>query len=163
MKAVIALILSGIMLLTGGGGNVPAASMDEYILIADCYRATVATVGGDGYSEACLYLNPDGGYEVHFFSKYVYDTAETHSAYAVDGAVRDELYSYIDSADMLNRAGAELIPGPGGAYYVFKFVTAEGEYIRLTSDSMPEDWLDRFWGASEILSAYAEEGTPVTP
>lgn len=130
---------------------------NDYTPFADWYRATVATVGGDGYEETILYQNADGGFEVHFFSNYEYYETEQHHAYRVDSAVLDELYAYVEQCGFAGWNDEYSSFGLTGAYYVFRYRSPDGEIVRVTSDCMPDNGLGLINGARVIMSSYVSE------
>ena len=129
----------------------------QQVMLIDFCKKTVATVGGDGYSETVLYQNRDGSCEVHYYSKYEGDTKESHSAYSVDKAVIAEAYEIINQNKIA--AWNEKYNGPGmdGAIYVLKFRTNSGDYIRATSDNMPDDGIAILYSVNDCMNSFVKE------
>lgn len=133
----------------------------EQTLLVDYIRRTVATAGGDGYSETVLYLNSDGTAQVHFYSRYEPEEKEHHTAYSVDSAVIEEVYAIISDERISSWNDRKYLPGPDGAVYVLKYRTADGEYIRVSSDSMPEDGIGIIGKINTVMGSYAENGEEI--
>lgn len=130
---------------------------EEQIMLVDYYRATVATVGGDGYSETVLYRNSDGSCEVHYYSKYEGDAEEAHTAYAVDPGVLEEVFKIIRENKIASWNDKKYAAGLDGARYVLKFRDSKGEYIRVSSDNMPEDGVSVMNAVNACMSSYVNE------
>ena len=104
-----------------------------YTLLVDSYEATIATVGGDGYNEYCLYQKDDV-YEIHYFRKYEGEN-ETHEAYLTDKKCSDELFAYIEKEKLINYEGLSF-GGMTGGIFVIKFKEGD-KMIRISSDNVP--------------------------
>lgn len=130
---------------------------EEQVLLVDYCKKTVATVGGDGYSETVLYQNRDGSCEVHFYSKYEYDKAEKHSGYTVDPAVIEAVYKIINDNKIMQWNDKYNSFGMEGAEYVLKFRGNGGEYIRCTSEHMPDDGLSIMGSVNALLIDFVEQ------
>ena len=130
---------------------------EEQVLLVDYCKKTVATVGGDGYSETVLYQNRDGSCEVHYYSKYEYDKAEKHSGYSVDPAVIDAAYKIINDNRMVQWNHKYDSFGMEGAEYILKFRGSGGEYIRCSSEHMPDDGLSIMGSVNALLNDYVNE------
>ena len=109
--------------------NIPA-SPEECIknenLLFDYYEATVATVGGDGYDEYCLYKYTDSKLVLACYSK-MEDEEEKMVFCIVDPSVLDECMDLV------------------------RFMSS-GELIRVTSDDMPDNGLEAFYEIENVLS-----------
>ena len=130
---------------------------EEQVLLVDYCSKTVATVGGDGYSETVLYQNRDGSCEIHFYSKYEYDKEEKHRGYSVDPAVIDAAYDIINEKKMILWNEKYDSFGLEGAEYILKFRGGSGEYIRCSSDHMPDDGLSIMSSVNALLIDYVNE------
>ena len=135
-----------------------AGEREQNMLIDFC-KKKVATVGGNGYSETVLYQNADGSCEVHYYSRYDGDTEETHSAYPVDRSVIEEAYGIINKNGIAGWNDKRYGPGPDGTVYILKFRADNGEYIRVTSDNMPENGIEIVCSVNECLSSHVKEGS----
>lgn len=113
--------------------------LTESVMLVDFCRRTVATVGGDGYSEVVLYETPEGETQVHFYSRYEGDEEESHRAYRAADGVKEKAYELISRYGMAGWNDEEHGPGMTGAIVVLKFRCADGSYIRVSSDNMPDD------------------------
>lgn len=120
---------------------------EGFTLLVDSYKATVATVGGNGYDEYCLYQKDDD-YEIHYFLKYE-NEKEIHQAYRTDKKCRDELFDYIEKEnikDYMNKS----FPSMTGGILVIKFKDGEN-LIRISSDNVPYDKHQIFYDLRNIL------------
>lgn len=170
MKIVIAavcviILVSGAFLLLRGGKEPkdPVPSPDELIgedgektlLIGYTSRRT-GTAGGDGCSSTVLYLNGDGTAEVHFFSRYEPDEKESHTAYAVDPSVIEEAYTIISENGISSWNEKNYVSALDGGGYELMFRTVPGEYVRVSSDCMPEDGPRIMGEVAACLARYTE-------
>lgn len=129
---------------------------DPVMLVDYCVK-TVATVGGDGYRETVLYQHRDGSCEIHYYRMYDADSEEAHSAYSADGPVIAKVYAIINREHIADWNDRKYSRGPHGIQYVLKFRGSDGEYVRVTSDSIPKDGIEVFQKVGECLSAHAGE------
>ncbi|MBR2577342.1 MAG: hypothetical protein IKE38_00265, partial [Erysipelotrichaceae bacterium] len=67
---------------------------EGYEVLVDSYRATIGTVGGDGYRETVLYVK-DSDYQIHCYTRKGDEVRETHTAYQADKNCADELFAII--------------------------------------------------------------------
>ena len=120
--------------------NLTFAEGEDKIMLVDYVSKTVGTNGGDGYWETVLYLTKNGDYEVHYYSKYEYEPEESHEKHPADAGVLEDVYKIIKNANMASwdkyKNSTNVITG--GAYIV-KFRDGHGNYIRVTSECMPDD------------------------
>lgn len=127
-----------------------SANESPLVLIADCYRATVATVGGDGYSEIVLYHNKNtDSYELHTYSKEGEDVSEIQHIYEVDAAFAEEVQSLIQELNFDQCIDAEKI-GMTGAYYVIKY-NEDDSIVRITSDELNREGMGAYRQVSDLL------------
>lgn len=106
-----------------------------YVLIADSYNATMATVGGDGYEEYCLYQKDDI-YEIHHYKKYEY-TSYVHEAYLTDINCKNELIEFFKKEKIANYEG-KISQCMAGGRLVMKLKKDE-KMIGVSSDNVPYD------------------------
>ena len=135
--------------------DVPANTGKDSVMLIDYCERTVATVGGDVYSETVLYQNRDGSCEVHYFSKYECDEEESHIYFPADEAVVKEAYSIISSSHMKKWNEKYDTSGLEGASYSLKFLTDNGEYITVTSDNMPDNGVGIMRSVENCISSFA--------
>ncbi len=149
MLKLIALLLSLLLGLFSFSAEEPLVPEDEQQLLADYYEATVATVGGDHYSEMVLYRNADGSYEVDLFSKYE-DEPEICKTYPADETYYDAVLSVVKENGMDKWNDTRFVPGLTGKEYVCRFCL-DGEYYRFSSDNMPEDGMHAVAAFRDVL------------
>lgn len=130
---------------------------EGYTLLVDSYEATVATVGGNGHNEYCLYQKDDT-YEIHYFLKYE-NEKEIHQAYKTNKQCCDELFDYIKKEnikDYMNKS----YPGMTGGILVIKFKDGEN-LIRLSSDNVPYGKHQIFYDIRNILMKYVDKNNMI--
>lgn len=123
-----------------------------YVLIADSYNATIATVGGDGYDEYCLYQKDDI-YEIHHFSKYVY-TSNIHEAYLTDADCKNELLSFFQKEEIVKYVGMSY-PSMTGGRLVMKLKIDE-KMIGISNDNLPYGKYNLFHEYRNLLLKYID-------
>ena len=118
--------------------NVPADA--EEILLVEHRDLTTGTDGYDGYKESSVYYTKDGKCEAHFVSKYENDPNEIFAVYEIDNCEIDDVYQIIRDGNMASwdKYKETTSPLAGGGETV-KFRTGNGDYIRVSTDSMPVD------------------------
>lgn len=126
---------------------------DGYTLLVDSYKATVATVGGDGYDEYCLYQK-DAIYEIHYFWKYG-NEKEIHQAYKTDKKCADELFDYIEKENIKDYI-SKSYPAMCGGILVMKFKDGDS-LIRIASDNVPYDKQHIFYDLRSILTKHIDK------
>ncbi|MBO2516493.1 MAG: hypothetical protein CW338_04335 [Clostridiales bacterium] len=133
---------------------------EEPVLLIDYCRRTVATVGGDGYDETVLWLYPDGSTQVHHYDWYeYYEGEEHHTWYTVDNAVIADAYALIakyDFAGWKNRT--DLLPGMCGGQVILKYLTPEGDIVRVSTDSAPEEGQAQMYDVIRCVTDRAHTG-----
>lgn len=123
-------------------------------MLVNCCHKTVATVGGDGYSEIVLYERSKDEYELHFYSKYEYDTSEIHYAYKADKKIVDEVYSYLREANLEQHAGKG--GGIFGGEFIVKYLL-DGTIHRLTLGNYDYDHRDMLYKVEQIINTCQKE------
>ena len=116
-------------------------------MVFDYYEATVATVGGDGYDEYCLYKYTDNELVLACYSK-TEDQEEKMDFCVVPSSVLDDCMDLVKQNKMLEWKDGR---GLNGKRYVVKFMSG-GELKRVSSDDMPENGREAFYAIDSILS-----------
>ncbi len=164
-------IISGVVMLSIIGGiifynymkdkeiytpDLTFAEGEDKIMLVDYMRRTVGTNGGDGYRETVLYCTKDGNCEVHYYSKYDYDEAESHEQHEADKGVVEDVYNVIKKADMAswNDKYKDSTNVICGAAYIVKFRDGHGDYIRVSSECMPDDGIELMGGVATVLNRH---------
>lgn len=113
----------------------PNTSADDkgLVVLLDVCHHTVATVGGDGYTETVLYRRDPDTYEIHTYRKYEYMPQEEHYAYRTTKEVWDEVQKYLKKEDVAKFENKNGVPVCGGED-VIKFPVKD-RYVRLTSSN----------------------------
>ena len=126
--------------------NIREEIKDESMLF-DYIEKTMATVGGDGYTEYVLYER-DNGYGTILVKYTKEDGDEEHAqACLVPDETWDQCMNIVRSCKM-----EEWDKGHGlkGKYYAVRFAK-DGKTVRVSSDEMPEDGMDAFSLIEDIL------------
>lgn len=145
-----------------------ALSDEGLYMLANACKKTVATVGGDGYSEIVLYKDESTGkYWIHTYSKYVYMKEEAHASYAAAPELAEKVLDYIEKEVIPSweesRNLRPIVPSMCGGDFIIRF-RYNGEIIRLATGSMPN--VTRYYselgnllysGATEEARRYADE------
>lgn len=140
-----------------------ALSDEGLTLLVNTCQKTMATVGGDGYSEIVLYLDEStGAHWLHTYSKYVYMPEEAHASYIAAPELAKSVLNYIEEHDLASWKDNRGFPMVGGDY-ILRFRHG-GEMIRLDSGKMMDGqraYSDisgmLYAGATEENRRYAEE------
>lgn len=104
-------------------------------LLADVCRKTVATVGGDGYSELVLYVDEaTDTYTVHEYIDYVCMEYPVHNAYRVDKAFADRVMDTVRAQKLASFVDVQGFP-LGGGDLVCRFLW-EGKLQRVSLANM---------------------------
>lgn len=104
-------------------------------MLIDTCKKTMATVGGDGYSEYVLYKRDEKTYELHYYSKYEYMKSEVHYAYKSNKAIVEEAFKRIEALKLesfQNSRGDSM----AGGMRIVKFKKGD-KMIRITTDQLP--------------------------
>ena len=131
---------------------VPQAPEDtEGTLLFDYYKAPTAIVGEAFYDEITV-NESEGMYFINVYSgSSTEGTTTSHSAYwAPDGLV-DELMRAVKKHKMAKWNDRDGV-GMTGAITVVKFRGDDGNYIRVTTENMPEDGEEAFGEIYNILT-----------
>lgn len=127
-------------------------------LLVDLYTASVATDGGDGYAEMTLYAYTSDQLKLVVYQKADAEAEENGTTYIVPRAALSRCREVIDEAGMRSwNDNAEPLDGEEGAVTVCKFLEADGSYVRVTSEAMPENGAQAFAALREALQSYVSE------
>ena len=129
----------------------PADDPKDYItnenMVFDYYEATVATVGGDESTEYVLYKFDDTQLILARYDQEE-DSEETMNYCLVSSSVLDDCMKLVKKYKMQKwKKGS----GLRGMIYVVKFMN-DGEMIRVSSDSMPDDGREAFYAIRGVLA-----------
>ncbi len=136
----------------------PDTAPSNEVMLVDYYTATVATVGGDGYDEYVLSSIGDSkeAARLDYYARWEGDEEETHVSYTVPYEAVEKAYEAIDRERLRNWNDEDMIGGITGGVVVVKFLDGE-EYVRLSTDDMPEDGKERLHSVGSVLVSYARE------
>lgn len=168
LVCVLALAVGGTFLAACGTNTIDGPGLingfgdeEEPVMLIDYYTAIVGTVGGDGYDETVLYQNKDGSCEIHYYSKYESDEEESRRVYRADEKVIEEAYDIINKNKMTEWNDKYKDSCIDGAVYSLTFRNNEGEYVKVSTDSMPEDGINIMGEVAVCMDTNAiEEITP---
>ena len=108
-------------------------------LLVDYFKETVATVGGDGYFEMTLsYYDPVQA-KLDVYEKNDGDEEESCVSYLVPYEAVEKCMDVMYEEDLASWEGRDDLAGITGARYVLKFRLDDGDYLRVTSENMPQD------------------------
>ncbi|MCR5509171.1 MAG: hypothetical protein K6F34_10840 [Lachnospiraceae bacterium] len=125
---------------------VPEDCISNDNLLFDYYEATVATVGGNEYSEYCLYKYGDAGLVLAYY-RAMEDSDETMVYCIVPTSVLDECMDLVKHYKMRRWKNGR---GLNGKRYVVKFMD-HGDLNSVSSDDMPENGRDAFGAICGVL------------
>ncbi|MBR6916838.1 MAG: hypothetical protein IKN38_01515 [Clostridia bacterium] len=108
-------------------------------MMVDYCRKTVATVGGDGYTETVLYYVDRYEAKLETYEKYEPDEEETVVTYRVPYEAIERCYDVIAQENLRGWDEIEDKIGLCGAETVCKFREDDGSYVRVSTDDMPQD------------------------
>ena len=126
-------------------------------LLVDYYKATVATVGGDGYREITLTYYDPVQVQLDVYENYGEDAVEEVTSYLVPYEAAERCINVIYEENLDSWAGRDDLSGITGARYVLNIRREDGEYVRVTSDEMPPDGQRAFDKVYSILCEYLME------
>lgn len=125
-------------------------------LINTC-RKTMATVGGDGYSEYVLYKRDKDIYELHYYSKYEYMESEVHLAYKSNRSIVEEAFKHIEELQVEKYQNQTGIGMEGGQRILKYKKEGQEKMIRITSDNLPMDKQNILSEIERIITRTAKE------
>ena len=130
--------------------------IEEPVMLLDYFHETVATVGGDGYTEIVLYTCAEPSMvNLTVFTKEEGEE-ERKTEYLVPDEVLERCMTFIEENDL--RAWNELEDAYSitGARIVCKFRDGE-DYIRVSTEEMPENGKEILGQIQGILQGYIRE------
>jgi len=137
--------------------QVKAEQSEEDIMLIDYYRATVATVGGDGYDEYVLYRYSDTEAKLSVFRKHYGDEEESRADYIVPYEAAEKCYELIDELGFRDWKRRTDTYGITGAFVTVKFREDDGSYERVSSESMPDGGREDMDKVGALLAGYMKE------
>ena len=130
-------------------------------LLIDCFERTVGTPEEQPYSEIVLYE-----YDAAHLLLETYSNGgtpnETRTQYLVPKEAYDKVMKVIRESGMKTWNETANLPGMTGYYFVCKFRDGK-DFIRVTSEHMPEDGKEIYWNVSSALGQYAAASYRYTP
>lgn len=136
--------------------NVPEPEKQDVMLI-DYYSATVATVGGDRSYEAVLYEYSDTEAKLVIYQTYPGDEEEHSDTYIVPCEAVERCYKLIEENKLAE--WNEIYPDAPltGAVTVCKFRGADGEYVRVSTDAMPDNGRGILDSIGAVMGSYVKD------
>ncbi len=128
-----------------GQGDLKDRISNENLLF-DHYEAVVATDGGDGHTEYCLYKYNDQELILALYNKKA-DAKETMDYCLVPYSVLNDCMELADRYKMIEWKNGT---GLDGKKYVVKFMV-DGKLKRVSSDEMPEGGVEAFEHIGNVL------------
>ncbi len=123
---------------------------DTLTFLAEYCDKTVATVGGDGYTEWVLNRRADGKLQIDYYRNYVGYDEEIHCSYPATNDTWDRITAIKEQYLTGNSSGIRL-PGMCGGYSLVKI--REGDsVIRLTAGNMTAEESTAFSMIRQILT-----------
>ena len=127
-------------------------------ILVDYFSETVATVGGDGYFEMVLSYYDETQAKLDVYEKDDPEASETCVSYLVPYEAVDRCFDVRYERELDSWAGRDDLSGMTGARYVMKFYNEyDGDYLRVTSEDMPEDGMDSFNELRSVMSEYVKD------
>ena len=119
-------------------------------MLAEYCRKTVATVGGDGYTEWVLHRRADGGLQIDYYRNYVGYEKEIHTVKEVTDDVWDNILK-VKKKYRLTDPPSERSMGMCGGEVIVKICDGD-EVIRLVRGGLNEKENEAFGLIAGILS-----------
>ena len=129
----------------------------EEELLFDYYSSPVAVVGDAIYHETTINRGSDGNIYINIYSgDKNKGTTNSHTTYTSSIEALESVMEIVRKYDMesWNETGG---PGIAGAIKVAKFFNSNNEFIRISSDKMPEDGLKAFNEIINCLGSFIKE------
>ena len=123
-------------------------------LLIDCYSATVATIGGDRYSEIVLNRLPDGSEQLDTYESDFRNTV--HKAFPLDAPISEEAFAVLREEGIDKWLEGEGFPAMCGGVQVIRYRDGENFY-RIPNEKFPEGGGRSFNRLSAFLSSHAHK------
>ena len=136
--------------------DVPEPEKQDVMLV-DYYDATVATVGGDRVYEAVLYEYSDTEAKLVIYQNYQGGEEMYSDTYIVPYEAVERCYKLIEENKLSEWNGTYPEIPLMGAETVCKFRGADGEYVRVSTDAMPDDGRSILDGIGAVMGGYAKD------
>ena len=136
--------------------DVPEPEKQDVMLI-DYYSATVATVGGDRSYEAVLYEYSDTEAKLVIYQNYPGGEEMYSDTYIVPYEAVERCYKLIEESKLTEWNTIYPDIPLTGAVTVCKFRGADGEYVRVSTDAMPDDGRGILDSIGAVMSSYAKD------
>ena len=136
--------------------DVPEPDKQDVMLV-DYYAATVATVGGDRIYEAVLYEYSDTEAKLVIYQNYQGGEEMYSDTYIVPYEAVERCYKLIEENKLSEWNGTYPAIPLTGAVTVCKFRGADGEYVRVSTDAMPDDGRSALDGIGAVMGGYAKD------
>jgi len=111
-------------------------------MLVDIYRAAVATVGGDGYSEYVIYEYTQDEAVLKHYTKYG-EEDEVYKSCIIPISEVDKINVLIKNNEFKNWNNIENPVSLDGAKLVLKFYDGE-DFYSVSSENMPPDGKEKF-------------------
>ena len=133
-----------------------ASEVEAGVMLVDYYDAVVGTDGGDRHIEYVLYTYDQTNCRLSVFVQGSPEEPETETVYIVPAEARQRAYEAINNANL--KSWVDLNDGVAldGRKTVVKFKDGD-DYIRCSTDDMPEDGERLLDSVGAVLQGYAKE------
>ena len=130
-------------------------------MLIDYYTATVATVGGDRHYE--LVLSRVAGSDNIRLDVYSGDEGEDEIcvSYSVPTKAVDDCYELINRYEFRDWHKMNDLVGITGAVSVCRFRDVDGTYIRVSTESMPEDGRSQIDEIRAVIERYINDDNKI--
>lgn len=130
--------------------------VEKEVVLIDYYRATVATVGGDGYKESVLYDRGGDSLLLRCYSKS-FGSDETVVEYLVPRDALEECQKIIKKNKLNEWKDRDDLVAITGARVAVRFINDDGSRIRVSSEAMPENGKELMYEVGAALGRYARD------
>ena len=148
---------SGRIICASAKGADEVTEPEKDVILIDYYDATIATVGGDRYYEAVLYEYSDTEAKLVIYQKYPDEEEVETGTYIVPYEAvercrklieENELAKWNDTYPSMPLMGAETVCG---------FLGADGVFVRVSTDAMPENGKSVLHDIGAVMTGYAKD------
>ena len=124
---------------------------DDLQMLGEYCTKTVATVGGDGYTEWVLYRNPQGELQLHYFRNYMGYENEIHNSCIAPTDTYEKMLAIKDECHLTVESGKNSHGMPGGYEYIK--ICIDNEVIRLNTGNLTDEELSAFKQVKQLLTS----------